>query len=78
MLVRCDSKVILYADDSALLCADKTYEGLKFSNESEIHKVEKSIVTNLLLITLKLTVLCFLNKLNIFLAKISAPELVTE
>ena len=46
----CDSKVILYADDVALLCVDKTYEGLKLISESEIHNVENWIISNKLTI----------------------------
>ena len=42
----CDSKVILYADDAALICADKTYQGLKMISESEIHNVENWIISN--------------------------------
>ena len=36
----CDSKVILYPDDTVLLYADKTYERLKLLSESEIHNVK--------------------------------------
>ena len=46
----CDSKVILYADDAALLFADKTYKDLKLIIESEIHKVENWIISNKLTI----------------------------
>ena len=62
----CDLKVILYADNVALLCADKTYDGLKLISESEIHNVENWIISNKLIINYSKTVFCFLNKLKYF------------
>ena len=36
----CDTKIILYADDSVLLCADNDIDKLKLKTETEFHNIE--------------------------------------
>ena len=46
----CDLEVLLYADDDALLCKDKTHDGLKSKSEKEFQKIESWVISNKLTI----------------------------
>ena len=51
----CDSNLILYADDSILLCSNKNVEKLKIKTEIELRKIETWLKHNRLSINYKKT-----------------------
>ena len=65
----CDTKMVLYADDSVLLSTDKNFSNLERKSETEFRKTEKWIKSNKLPLNYKkLMRQCFLIKCTIIFA----------